>query len=245
MQDRKQKKIPQKRKRTNTQLSSKNKQKKSYVCRGCNEKRMWRDVLKSLPDYVLESIRKASAYRHGHKVSDAQVISDALTDGSIYCSWCMKKWHALYPKNIEKQRGYFNARHLFRDVTLECRICKKQFIYTAEHQRYLRETLDVAGTPRFCAECGKIERMKEKCLAQIQTLLVEAKENPDYTVYLQIACLFYKAKNEKKSEYYLRRAKNLAFKKAEWPQFCTLLQKQTVEMQEFINKILGKKATFA
>ncbi len=218
---------------------SNKKGKKAYVCHGCNASQNWQNILKSLPDYILQSIKKSSYYRHGQPVSDATVISDALCDRYIYCPECMTQWKALYA-DLNKQNGCFSRRVIYRDENLECKKCREKFIYSAAHQKYLIETLELHPNvePRFCVECGKQEAAKEKIQQKILSLLAQAKEQTDFSIFFELSSQYYLLGNEKKSEYYLRRAKNLAVKTQQWDLFCKKFKNLSHENQVFIALLL-------
>jgi hypothetical protein len=220
-------------------IPHKAKNKNVCVCCGCQEPKNWQEVLKSLPEYILSDIKACSSSQRGCQVSDATLISESLSSGAIYCCECMSKWKAIYA-NQNKQFGCFSRKRLYRDETLECRKCKKEFIYSASHQKFLIEThrLHPHVEPRYCPECSKKEAEKEKHQKNIVCLLDRAKVTSDFTIYFELSCQYCLIGNEKKSEYYLRRAKNIAIKTRQWDLFCKNFNKQTHAIKEFFTKIL-------
>ena len=151
----------------------------------------------------------------------------------------MSKWKAVNADQ-KKQSGCFSRKHLYKDEFLRCRKCKIEFIYSAVHQKFLIEThgLHPNVEPRHCPECSEREAEKEKHKQNILCLLNQAKETSNFTIYFDLSCQYYLLGNEKKTEYYLRRAKNIAIKTRQWDVFCKNLKKQSHEIKDFCSNLL-------
>lgn len=216
---------------------------KPCICSGCKGPTSWQSVLKSLPDYLLNYLKKAGESEHGKAIPDKELILEALSKGLIFCSSCMSKWNAIYANPGKQQDGCFSRRDIFRDEVLECRRCKQSFIYSATHQKHLIETLGLhpSVVPRYCLECGKIEKETRKLHDHILLLKEQAKDKADFQVFFELSSQYFLLGDMKKSEYYLRRAKNLALRAEKWDQFCKKFRSQSHEMQLFIVRVLKMK----
>jgi hypothetical protein len=80
------------------------------------------------------------------------------------------------PANISKQHYTVCPRHWYVDATFVCSDCSREFVFTANEQRFWYEDRRfwIDSLPKRCAECRKAERVRLELRKRYDLLIGEA-----------------------------------------------------------------------